>query len=83
MALTLCKGNHLSAVTAYGETIHRSYRSFLISRIYRDRNGRKEGVVKEGRRGEKSKQEGRNTQVRGKEGVKGESPEKDISYINK
>jgi hypothetical protein len=35
--LTQCKGNHLSAVSAYGETIHRSCR---------DRNGRKEGVVK-------------------------------------
>jgi hypothetical protein len=36
----------LSAVSAYGETIHRSYRSFLIRGIYRDRNGRKDGVGK-------------------------------------
>jgi hypothetical protein len=44
--LTLCKGKHFSAVSAYGETIQRSYRSFLISRICRDRKGRKEGVGK-------------------------------------
>jgi hypothetical protein len=40
----------LSAVSAYGETIHRSYRSFLISRICRDRNGRKEGRSKKRRK---------------------------------
>jgi hypothetical protein len=44
------RGNHLSAVSAYGETIHRSYRSFLISRICRDRNGRKEGRGKKRRK---------------------------------
>jgi hypothetical protein len=43
-ALTQCKGNHLSAVSAYGETIHRSCR---------DRNGRKEGVVKRKKRRKK------------------------------
>jgi hypothetical protein len=72
----------LSAVTGYGETIHRSYRS-RISRICRNRNGRKEGVVKREDEEKKWKQEGPNTQVRGKEGVKGESHEKNILYAYK